>query len=251
MPSASHVTPISEQATSRISSISSGGLRFSQLGSTGDHCLPSANAAGPVHMLSGDDMPTTETGGSKRTDATRQSGHRTVRLNNLAVPALLGSYPRASADSDAGMLMFDDYIDDGSQPYSSPSGSPTAAAASSTTGVDALYMCGCPLPSAMPLTLQKLLAFVTAPLNVIDLVAIIPFYVSLAVKNPTAPALQAVRVLRIARVFTLLKLTRHHSGLLLLAATMQASSHMLVFLLFFVGLAVVFFGTCEQRNITA
>ena len=103
--------------------------------------------------------------------------------------------------------------------------------------------CGCYLPRSVPMPLRKLAAFLSSPLNIIDLLAIVPFYVNLWYDNPASPALQAVRVLRIGRVLSLFKLARHHTGLTLLAATMQASAHMLAFLLFFVGLAVTFFGS--------
>jgi hypothetical protein len=115
--------------------------------------------------------------------------------------------------------------------------------------------CDCPLPPSAPLPLRKLFSFVTSPLNVIDIIAITPFYVSLSDSARNSVALQVVRVLRIGRVLTLLKLTRHHSGLMVLSATMRASTHMLLFLLFFVTLAVVFYGAlmfyCEAGEYDA
>lgn len=102
--------------------------------------------------------------------------------------------------------------------------------------------CGCGLTSVVPLQVRKLVAFALSPLNLIDLVAIIPFYVGLVHDSANAPALQAARVLRIGRVFSLLKITRHHSGLQVLATTMARSMHMMAFLIFFVCLAAIFFG---------
>lgn len=97
---------------------------------------------------------------------------------------------------------------------------------------------------------RKLLSFILSPLNVVDFVAIAPYYVNLVSPTGTGGSLAIIRVLRLARVLRVFKFGSRMEGLLLLGRTMQASADVLVFLLFFVLLGVVLFGSimffCES-----
>ena len=124
--------------------------------------------------------------------------------------------------------------------------SPDAAALAErllTSREEGMVVCGFGLTSRLPMTARKLIVFMTSPLNIIDLVAILPFYTAMgSTEGGSSDSLYIARVLRVGRIFSLLKLTRHHSGLTVMVDAMAASAHMLAFLLFFVLLAATFFG---------
>lgn len=77
--------------------------------------------------------------------------------------------------------------------------------------------------------------FVTSILNIIDLVAIIPFYISIAMANTDTDvsSLAILRVVRLVRVFRIFKLSRYSRGLQILGHTLRASVKELGLLLFF------------------
>ena len=77
--------------------------------------------------------------------------------------------------------------------------------------------------------------FVTSILNIIDLVAIIPFYISIAMANSKTDvsSLAILRVVRLVRVFRIFKLSRYSRGLQILGHTLRASVKELGLLLFF------------------
>ncbi len=77
--------------------------------------------------------------------------------------------------------------------------------------------------------------------GVIDLVAILPTWVSLVV--PGAQVLLVVRVLRLMRIFRVLKLTRYLSEARVLGGALRASSQKITVFLFAVAAMVVVFGT--------
>mmetsp|Transcript_17632 Transcript_17632/g.30371 ORF Transcript_17632/g.30371 Transcript_17632/m.30371 type:complete len:359 (-) Transcript_17632:303-1379(-) len=86
----------------------------------------------------------------------------------------------------------------------------------------------------------NLFRFLIAPLNVIDIVAIVPFYIEIAVGSGGA-GFAFIRILRLARIFRLFKLSRYSTGLQILGKTMVASLYPLGLLSFFLAIAVVIF----------
>lgn len=91
--------------------------------------------------------------------------------------------------------------------------------------------------------------FVLGPMNIVDLLAIFPFYLEViltAANNGVPPAentgLAFVRVIRITRVFRLLKLGRHNDGMQILLLTLEESSTFLTSVLFLVLIIQVLFG---------
>merc|ERR1719402_941001 len=100
-------------------------------------------------------------------------------------------------------------------------------------------------------------------MNMIDLVAIIPYFITLATivaekeeeiapKPPVMPhqnnqnqamSLAILRVIRLVRVFRLFKLSRHSKGLQILGRTLKASMRELGLLMFFLFIGVVLFSS--------
>ncbi|TFK14279.1 ubiquitin fusion degradation protein 1-like protein [Platysternon megacephalum] len=85
------------------------------------------------------------------------------------------------------------------------------------------------------------------PLNVIDLVSIIPFYATLAVdtKEEESEDIEnmgkVVQILRLMRIFRILKLARHSVGLRSLGATLRHSYHEVGLLLLFLSVGISIF----------
>ncbi|XP_076327543.1 potassium voltage-gated channel protein Shaker-like isoform X2 [Tachypleus tridentatus] len=104
------------------------------------------------------------------------------------------------------------------------------------------------------------LAFFKDVMNFIDLVAIIPYFITLgtvmAGKNPRSSAsgnergsnnqamsLAILRVIRLVRVFRIFKLSRHSKGLQILGRTLKASMRELGLLIFFLFIGVILFSS--------
>lgn len=87
------------------------------------------------------------------------------------------------------------------------------------------------------------LQFFMDVLNTIDLLSILPFYISIALPsgNSSVSVLRVVRVIRVLRVF---KLSRHSRGLQILGNTLKASVNELVMLAFFLFVVILIFGSC-------
>merc|ERR1719394_1685228 len=121
-------------------------------------------------------------------------------------------------------------------------------------------------------TFELLVRFLACPskigfsrdiMNMIDLVAIIPYFITLATivaekeeeigpRAPVAPnnqqgnqamSLAILRVIRLVRVFRIFKLSRHSKGLQILGRTLKASMRELGLLMFFLFIGVVLFSS--------
>ena len=86
------------------------------------------------------------------------------------------------------------------------------------------------------------LRFVKTPMNVVDMVAILPFYIGLLLTDGV-DGLSVVRVVRLVRVFRVFKFGSSMSGLAVFKSTMVHSFDALLLLLFFVGLAILLFAS--------
>lgn len=107
------------------------------------------------------------------------------------------------------------------------------------------------------------LAFFKDVMNSIDLVAIIPYFITLATvvaeakaqelpilsatneraSNNQAMSLAILRVIRLVRVFRIFKLSRHSKGLQILGRTLKASMRELGLLIFFLFIGVILFSS--------
>uniref|UniRef100_A0A8C6TCD4 Potassium voltage-gated channel, shaker-related subfamily, member 7 n=1 Tax=Neogobius melanostomus TaxID=47308 RepID=A0A8C6TCD4_9GOBI len=86
-------------------------------------------------------------------------------------------------------------------------------------------------------------------MNIIDLFAIIPYFVTLGTElgkdKDTQPSvsLALIRVIRLVRVFRIFKLSRHSKGLQILGQTLKASLRELALLIFFLFIGVILFSS--------
>ncbi|KAM6289085.1 LOW QUALITY PROTEIN: potassium voltage-gated channel subfamily A member 7-like [Aegotheles albertisi] len=93
-------------------------------------------------------------------------------------------------------------------------------------------------------------AFFRNAMNLIDLVAIAPYFVALGTElarqggvGQPAMSLAILRVIRLVRVFRVFKLSRHSRGLQILGQTLRASMRELGLLIFFLLIGVVLFSS--------
>ena len=94
------------------------------------------------------------------------------------------------------------------------------------------------------------IAFFRNIMNLIDLVAIIPYFITLGTviadeskSNNQAMSLAILRVIRLVRVFRIFKLSRHSKGLQILGQTLRASMRELGLLIFFLFIGVILFSS--------
>ncbi|MBN3273186.1 KCNS2 protein, partial [Polyodon spathula] len=93
----------------------------------------------------------------------------------------------------------------------------------------------------------SLIRFFEHPLNLIDLMSILPFYLTLFINLvvESSPALanlgRVAQVLRLMRIFRILKLARHSTGLRSLGATLKNSYKEVGLLLLYLSVGVSFF----------
>jgi len=86
--------------------------------------------------------------------------------------------------------------------------------------------------------------FIRAPMNLIDLASILPFYLWLCFSHiEISKALGILRTVRLVRLFRIFKLGRYSSGLQLMIVALRNSSHALWVLSFFLGIGVVLFSS--------
>jgi len=94
------------------------------------------------------------------------------------------------------------------------------------------------------------LVFFRNIMNVIDLLAIIPYFIALGTflaeegqSNNQAMSFTVLRVIRLVRVFRIFKLSRHSKGLQILGQTIHASMRELGLLIFFLFICVILFSS--------
>ncbi|XP_076826480.1 potassium voltage-gated channel subfamily C member 3b isoform X2 [Brachyhypopomus gauderio] len=89
--------------------------------------------------------------------------------------------------------------------------------------------------------------FFKSLLNIIDFVAILPFYLEVALSGLSSKAAKDVlgflRVVRFVRILRIFKLTRHFVGLRVLGHTLRASTNEFLLLIIFLALGVLIFAT--------
>ncbi|XP_066528483.1 potassium voltage-gated channel subfamily A member 10 [Hoplias malabaricus] len=89
-------------------------------------------------------------------------------------------------------------------------------------------------------------------MNMIDIISIIPYFVTLVTEMVTATnsntggqnmSLAILRIIRLVRVFRIFKLSRHSKGLQILGQTLKASMRELGLLIFFLFIGVILFSS--------
>ncbi|KNC55591.1 Kcna5-prov protein [Thecamonas trahens ATCC 50062] len=93
------------------------------------------------------------------------------------------------------------------------------------------------------LTCDNVWQFVKGPMNIVDLAAILPFYIELALSGNNLGSFAVIRVVRLTRVFRLFKLSKYSKGFGLVTQALMASLDALGLLVFLFLLAVVFFSS--------
>jgi hypothetical protein len=87
------------------------------------------------------------------------------------------------------------------------------------------------------------LQYALQPLNVVDLLAIAPFYIEKAMGGGGGSELAVVRVLRLARVLRIFKMGKHSKGMTMMGRVLVMSVPAMNILLFYSVLVVVLFGS--------
>eukprot|EP01059_Diplonema_ambulator_P005690 TRINITY_DN15472_c0_g1_i3.p1 TRINITY_DN15472_c0_g1~~TRINITY_DN15472_c0_g1_i3.p1 ORF type:complete len:465 (+),score=18.06 TRINITY_DN15472_c0_g1_i3:359-1753(+) len=82
-------------------------------------------------------------------------------------------------------------------------------------------------------------------LNILDIVAILPYYLELAMGGDgNASGFRVLRVIRVVRVFRLLKVARYADGIRLIMLVMGKLGDVLVLVLFVVVMSLILWGSC-------
>eukprot|EP00013_Stygamoeba_regulata_P023018 CAMPEP_0177647732 /NCGR_PEP_ID=MMETSP0447-20121125/10457_1 /TAXON_ID=0 /ORGANISM="Stygamoeba regulata, Strain BSH-02190019" /LENGTH=380 /DNA_ID=CAMNT_0019150337 /DNA_START=28 /DNA_END=1170 /DNA_ORIENTATION=+ len=94
------------------------------------------------------------------------------------------------------------------------------------------------------------LRFLIAPMNIIDLLAILPFYLTLMIGSGIS-GIAVIRVIRLTRVLRLLKLGKHSAGAMMFIKAIQRGKRGLFMLVFMVTFGVIIFSSIEYYAETA
>lgn len=93
----------------------------------------------------------------------------------------------------------------------------------------------------------NIIKFLKGPLNIIDLISILPYYVTLLFTNQNYVNLNNARriltLFRVLRILRIFKLARHSTGLQSLGYTLQRSNKELGLLMMFLTIAVLLFSS--------
>lgn len=84
--------------------------------------------------------------------------------------------------------------------------------------------------------------FVTEPFNVVDLLAILPFFLEMLLAKSTVD-LRILRIIRLVRLFRLFKVGKYSTNTQLIARAMSRSTEALLLLVFFLVVAMILFST--------
>jgi len=94
--------------------------------------------------------------------------------------------------------------------------------------------------------------YVRSVMSVIDIVAILPYYIGLGITD-NKDLSGAFVTLRVFRVFRIFKFSRHSQGLRILGYTLMSCASELGFLLFSLSMAIIIFATImfyAEKNVT-
>ena len=106
--------------------------------------------------------------------------------------------------------------------------------------------------SAYWFTAEYLIRFFSSPnkwkffksfMNLVDLAAILPFYITQIIASEKGSPLAVIRVARLLRVFRVFKLSRHSKGLQVLGSAVRASINELGMIVFLLGFGIVVFSS--------
>lgn len=110
-------------------------------------------------------------------------------------------------------------------------------------GIEAFCVCWFTIELVLRFVLcPSKLAFVKSIMNLIDVIAVVPFYMALAMGNNTdVVGIAMLRVLRVVRVFRVFKLSRYSKAIYLIILTISTSIRELLLLLMFILILMVLF----------
>ena len=101
-------------------------------------------------------------------------------------------------------------------------------------------------------TWKRIYKYCMLPMNLVDIAAIVPFYIELITESGSSIAI--IRILRLARVFRILKSGNSKEGIRLLSRTVWTSFPALSLLAFFTAIGVILFASliffCEAGTFT-